>query len=234
MGNPALKPEHANNYDLLYERYLNPTGIIQAGFFYKQINDTLITTSYTATSGMYQGDLISQWRNVTNAEIHGFEGVLPAAALHAARPAEGLRDAGQLQLDRLADQEHSRPPRQPRATAPGSQFVEHQPHLRPRPSLRASRHVIQRRQHLSVPVSDLVRCEPSRPYRPHRRRVHSAALPTGRAGQRPAWPWVDGGGLWLEPHQRSLRLLHRQHRFRQPAGMVQADLRRRFPVQLES
>ena len=73
MGNPALKPEHANNYDLLYERYLNPTGIIQAGFFYKQINDTLITTSYTATSGMYQGDLISQWRNVTNAEIHGFE-----------------------------------------------------------------------------------------------------------------------------------------------------------------
>jgi TonB-dependent receptor len=72
-GNPRLKPEHANNYDLLYERYLNPTGIIQAGFFFKQINDTLISTSYTATSGPYAGDLVSQWENVTNAQIHGFE-----------------------------------------------------------------------------------------------------------------------------------------------------------------
>ena len=73
MGNPKLKPEHANNYDLLYERYLNPTGIIQAGFFFKQISDTLISTSQTATSGLYQGDLVSQWVNVTNAQIHGFE-----------------------------------------------------------------------------------------------------------------------------------------------------------------
>ncbi len=73
MGNPKLKPEHANNYDLLYERYLNPTGIIQAGFFYKQITNTLISSSYTATSGLYQGDLVSQWQNVTNAQIHGFE-----------------------------------------------------------------------------------------------------------------------------------------------------------------
>jgi TonB-dependent receptor len=72
-GNPNLKPEHANNYDLLYERYLNPTGIIEAGFFVKQITDTLITSSYTATTGQYAGDLISQWQNVGNAELHGFE-----------------------------------------------------------------------------------------------------------------------------------------------------------------
>jgi TonB-dependent receptor len=72
-GNPQLKPEHANNYDLLYERYLNPTGIVRAGFFFKQIDDTLISTSYTATSGQYAGDLISQFLNVGNAEIHGFE-----------------------------------------------------------------------------------------------------------------------------------------------------------------
>ena len=72
-GNPRLKPEHANNYDLLYERYLNPTGIIQAGFFFKQINDTLISTSYTAAGGPYAGDLVSQWLNVSNAQIHGFE-----------------------------------------------------------------------------------------------------------------------------------------------------------------
>jgi outer membrane receptor protein involved in Fe transport len=33
VGNPALKPEHANNFDVLYERYLTPLGLIQAGFF---------------------------------------------------------------------------------------------------------------------------------------------------------------------------------------------------------
>ena len=84
---PTLKPAHANNYDLLYERYLNPAGILQAGFFSKQITNTLISTSYTATSGAYQGDLVSQWINASNAHLYGFRGFLPAAALHAARPA---------------------------------------------------------------------------------------------------------------------------------------------------
>jgi outer membrane receptor protein involved in Fe transport len=31
IGNPKLQPEHANNYDLLYERYLKPAGILQSG-----------------------------------------------------------------------------------------------------------------------------------------------------------------------------------------------------------
>lgn len=73
IGNPALKPEHANNYDLLYERYLNPVGLIQAGFFYKQLSNTLISTSYTATSGAYLGDLVSQWINTGSANLYGFE-----------------------------------------------------------------------------------------------------------------------------------------------------------------
>jgi TonB-dependent receptor len=73
LGNPSLKPAHANNYDLLYERYLNPAGIIQAGFFYKQIANALISTSYTAASGAYQGDLVSEWFNASNAHLYGFE-----------------------------------------------------------------------------------------------------------------------------------------------------------------
>ncbi len=72
-GNPKLQPEHANNYDLLYERYLRPAGILQAGFFIKQLSDTLISTSYTATSGQYVGDLVSQWINASNAQLYGFE-----------------------------------------------------------------------------------------------------------------------------------------------------------------
>ena len=43
IGNPALKPEHANDYDALYERYLNPVGMIRAGFFYKSLTDPIVT-----------------------------------------------------------------------------------------------------------------------------------------------------------------------------------------------
>ena len=37
VGNPSLRPEHAMNYDLLYEKYLQSLGMIQAGFFAKQL-----------------------------------------------------------------------------------------------------------------------------------------------------------------------------------------------------
>ena len=73
IGNPKLKPAHANDYDVLYEHYLNPVGLIQAGFFYKQLSDELISTSYLASSGLYQGDLVSQWINSGNAHLYGFE-----------------------------------------------------------------------------------------------------------------------------------------------------------------
>jgi TonB-dependent receptor len=43
IGNPALKPEHGNNYDILYERYLRPLGSLQAGFFYKSLGDPIVT-----------------------------------------------------------------------------------------------------------------------------------------------------------------------------------------------
>jgi TonB-dependent receptor len=50
VGNTALKPEHANNYDLLYERYLTPLGLIQAGFFYKDLTGPVVQTIAPVTS----------------------------------------------------------------------------------------------------------------------------------------------------------------------------------------
>jgi len=51
LGNPSLKAEHANDYDVLYEHYLKPYGVIQAGFFYKQLSDPIYyTTSLDTTS----------------------------------------------------------------------------------------------------------------------------------------------------------------------------------------
>ena len=73
VGNPNIRPEKANNYDLLYEKYLNPVGILQAGFFFKQLSNTLISTSYLASTGLYQGDQVTQWINASNAQLYGFE-----------------------------------------------------------------------------------------------------------------------------------------------------------------
>jgi TonB-dependent receptor len=83
FGNPYLKPTHANNYDLLYEQYLKPLGIIQAGFFYKQLSDPIyesvksVITSQTAQQNPllapYVGDFLSQPVNGANAHLYGFE-----------------------------------------------------------------------------------------------------------------------------------------------------------------
>jgi TonB-dependent receptor len=74
LGNPNLKPEHANSYDLLYERYLKPFGEIQAGFFYKQLSSPIYYTNALAVNtGTYAGDNISQIINGSNARLLGFE-----------------------------------------------------------------------------------------------------------------------------------------------------------------
>lgn len=72
-GNPSLRPEHANNYDALFERYLSSSGLIQGGFFYKQLSNALISESLTATTGTYAGDLVSQWINSGDAHLYGLE-----------------------------------------------------------------------------------------------------------------------------------------------------------------
>ena len=41
VGNPALKPTSANSFDLLFERFLEPLGAIQAGVFYKALKNPI-------------------------------------------------------------------------------------------------------------------------------------------------------------------------------------------------
>ena len=45
VGNPNLKAEHANDFDILFEHYLKPYGVIQGGFFYKQLIDPIYYTN---------------------------------------------------------------------------------------------------------------------------------------------------------------------------------------------
>ena len=77
IGNPKLQPEHANNWDLLYEHYLKPYGAFQAGFFYKQLSQPIyyiLDPHYQgAQYPQYVGDNFSYIINGVNADIYGFE-----------------------------------------------------------------------------------------------------------------------------------------------------------------
>ncbi len=73
LGNPALKATHANNYDLLFEQYLKPIGLIQGGFFYKDIGDPIYPIESLVTSGPYVGYRQTQPQNGTSAWLYGFE-----------------------------------------------------------------------------------------------------------------------------------------------------------------
>jgi len=42
IGTPNEQPTRANNYDLLLEQELKPLGVIQAGYFYKQLYDPIV------------------------------------------------------------------------------------------------------------------------------------------------------------------------------------------------
>jgi TonB-dependent receptor len=85
LGNPDLRPEHANNFDILLEQYLSPLGLVSAGYFYKALADPIIATQTRPTSGPFAGYLVSQPGNAGSATLQGFEigyqqhlGFLPA------------------------------------------------------------------------------------------------------------------------------------------------------------
>ena len=81
VGNPNLKAEHSNNYDLLFEQYLNPVGVIQAGFFYKQLSDPIVNGISAESPTLFPGAVeagfpfvqVNQVQNIGSAHLFGFE-----------------------------------------------------------------------------------------------------------------------------------------------------------------
>jgi TonB-dependent receptor len=73
LGNPNLKAEHADNFDVLLEQYLAPLGLIQAGYFYKYLSDPIIVTQTRPASGPYTGFLVTQPGNAGSATLQGVE-----------------------------------------------------------------------------------------------------------------------------------------------------------------
>jgi TonB-dependent receptor len=75
IGNPNLKATHADNFDLLFEQYLKPLGMIQAGYFYKRIGDPIVSiqTNGVTYPGIPQTFIQTQPVNAGSAHVQGFE-----------------------------------------------------------------------------------------------------------------------------------------------------------------
>jgi TonB-dependent receptor len=73
-GNPSLKPTKANNYDILLEHYFQPLGILQGGYFYKQLSNPIYpTASLLGPSDPNAGFRLLRTINGPDAHIQGFE-----------------------------------------------------------------------------------------------------------------------------------------------------------------
>ncbi|HZR27773.1 MAG TPA: TonB-dependent receptor [Terriglobales bacterium] len=74
VGNPALRPTRANDYDLLFERYLKPAGVIQFGAFYKDLRNPIYENVQSPViAGTFAGFTQSQAINGPRAHISGLE-----------------------------------------------------------------------------------------------------------------------------------------------------------------
>jgi TonB-dependent receptor len=75
IGNPNEQPTHANNYDVLLEQELRPFGVVQTGYFYKQLYDPIISVYIPYSTDNPDGfpDLAQQDQNARNASVWGLE-----------------------------------------------------------------------------------------------------------------------------------------------------------------
>ena len=79
IGNTGLVAEHANDFDVLYERYLPAVGMIEGGYFYKQITQPIylqqstIPATGSSLSQLYAGAYVQQEVNGDHAYVQGIE-----------------------------------------------------------------------------------------------------------------------------------------------------------------
>lgn len=69
IGNPALEPTQAVNFDLFFEHYLPSLGSVTGGFFYKDLSDYIYHFTYENEDG-YE---VVQPQNGESASLMGFE-----------------------------------------------------------------------------------------------------------------------------------------------------------------
>lgn len=78
VGTPGLKAETANSFDLLFEQYLKPLGLIQIGGFYKALKNPIVQSiTQNGGSAIYfnggNNYSLTQMVNASNGYIGGIE-----------------------------------------------------------------------------------------------------------------------------------------------------------------
>ncbi|MCB0836693.1 MAG: TonB-dependent receptor [Bacteroidetes bacterium] len=84
LGNPILKPAISQNYDVYASIYKNKIGLFTAGFFYKSIDNLIVTSSFRSKDSetinnrfdltQTQQTVINTWINLdATSEVKGFE-----------------------------------------------------------------------------------------------------------------------------------------------------------------
>ena len=78
QGNPNIRAEYADNIDVLYENSLPHTGLLQAGFFYKNLSNPIIPTQTLVgpnptLTGNNLPYYLFQTINAGSAYVYGFE-----------------------------------------------------------------------------------------------------------------------------------------------------------------
>ena len=78
FGNANLKAETGDDIDVLFDYYLNPFGIISAGYFFKYLHDPIVAHSFFLDNYQPPGGPLGNWLatqpvNAGSAWISGFE-----------------------------------------------------------------------------------------------------------------------------------------------------------------
>ncbi len=73
VGNPSLEPYEADNFDLTLEYYPGDIGVLSAGYFYKQIDNFVISADVANTPDWEGFEEVIQPINGETADLHGIE-----------------------------------------------------------------------------------------------------------------------------------------------------------------
>jgi len=91
FGNPDLDPYRATNFDATIEYYFSPESVIQAGVFYKKIDDFIVSAEFE--NGVFAGIAYDEAVipiNGDEAEVRGFEFAYGQAFTMLPAPFDGL------------------------------------------------------------------------------------------------------------------------------------------------
>ena len=74
-GNPTLEAEYADDVDLLYENNLSGSGLLQAGFYYKNLVNPIVATTSVAPADNIDSTthLLNSTLNAGSGYVFGFE-----------------------------------------------------------------------------------------------------------------------------------------------------------------